>query len=171
MNNDQQPNISPDFGYIINQQVPDNNKKGADKRIVFIVVAVILLFIMFIASIFLKANSTVKQGSVTGPAAEQVISFNEALKAKDYQKAAGILGWSLGDTDKTKLAEELQKASTIVDQSSCIINSATTKGQMQIVKQTCTTVDKRSQLVFDYTVTNSNNTYYIMSTQYAVEKL
>lgn len=164
MNNDQQPKVTPDFGYIMNQQSPQDKKTGLDKRIVIIIACIALMFILLLLSVLLPSSKS-KPTSTTGPAAQKVIELKQALLAKDYQTAANIMAGDRSDTERQNLVAELQKGS-FADINSCQVTHVEVKGNVSYVDHTCMTKDKKIKFTYTYTVLNSNGTYSIIGGEY-----
>ena len=166
MNNNQQPNISPDYGYIINQQMPQNDKKGVDKRIVIIVVCVILALALLLLSTFIKPSSKNAKTAGNNPAAQPVVSVNEALRAKDYQKAANLVAWVLSDANKNALAKDFEQAASTVDYNTCKITKVTPNGEVVDVQDVCASIDKQVSYINTFTVSGTAGSYYITKVKF-----
>ncbi len=167
MNNYQQPNISPDYNFITSQQVPQNGKKGIDKRIVFIVVCVVLLSIVGLVSLFTSPKKS--KTSTTGPAAQQVISFNDALISKDYQKAVELVNTNASDSSQNQSKEELRRIyEQVLDPSTCKVTGVKSDGLVNIVSNQCSMRNNKAYVTYNFNVVKSGDIYMITGRDYEV---
>lgn len=172
MNNEQQPNITPDYGYVMGQQLPSQNKQGPDKRIVFIIVCVVLLgVVLLVGLVFGSSSSKNNQGNVTGPAAQQIISFNDALKSEDYQKAARISAWSQPESNQSVIAGQIKESAKLVDYSTCTVTKVITNGDGWDVDNACMSADGKTKLTTTYVIVQSGESYYITGARYGASKV
>ncbi len=157
---DQNQNVQPDYGFIVNQQMPDAQKPKRSRRKFILIAGGLFIFVsLFAASIFAAIQGNVQETTSNEIADATITEFYDAVKAQDYEKASTLLKPVTGQVGPT--SEEISKVFTVFDASTCKVDSAETDQNVSRVLTSCQSYDKKFVMKFNFDVAKVNDIYII----------
>lgn len=170
MENQDQPNIQPDYSFILNQ--PGENPQplppvGGKSHKKWIIIAVCLfVFIAGLTTVAIVANKS-QNNIATNTVAEVPPSTNPvnkllaAVKDKDYIQAASFLPGE--ENTKQSLADNMQELFAQMDMSTCKVSPLTGNKVGSFTDLTCRQAQNKYGLRISFTVAQDGGSPVILS--------
>jgi hypothetical protein len=167
---DNQPQVQPDFGYIINQPGPDGGGRGGKKntRLVLIFAALALLIIV-IVSVLLVIASNKKVANTQAATKAETVNLHIKLYFGFVNNNQSAEAYALlSNTAKARISQDDFGKNVVpiinenVDLTACNIQgNLHNSGQSVTQQYICDTKDGKYKVVFTVQLTLSNNEYMI----------
>lgn len=140
----QNQNSPPDYNFILNQAAPPTGGPAKNRKKYLLVAFVLIVILMLLAGLVLVASSSKNNKTQNTPSAaiagaNPADQFLDALKSKDYPKAASLIP---GDPNiMNSSAQNLQTTFSAIDVEHCKVSELDAKKTSGYSDLTCRSLD------------------------------